>query len=89
MYEIHADELKVLNCLIHAEEVNTIITETKLPTKVVIDIVRHLFHYRYIKAVDDSGKEMAMFEIDRIKLVRFILSAKGFVELERLQKHSK
>lgn len=83
MYEIKNPELKVLNCLIHAEEVKSIMVETGIPENVVIDIVRHLFHYGYIKPVNSEGKSLAMFEIDRIRSVKFILSAKGFAELER------
>ena len=82
MLEIGKDELKVMNSLVHAETVGTVISETGLQDKVVIDIVRHLHHYRYIKAVDANGKEMPMFEIDKIKRILFMLTAKGFSEIE-------
>jgi hypothetical protein len=83
MIEIRADELKVMGCLVHAEQVDTVVAETGLMEKVVIDIVRHLRHYNYVKPVDDAGRDMAMFEIDKIRRVRFILTAKGYAELEK------
>lgn len=82
MIEIGADELKVLNCLVHAEQSATVIAETGMSEKVVIDIIRYLHHYRFIKAVDENGKELPMFEIDKIRKVRFILSSKGYSVLE-------
>lgn len=83
MFEIKSDELRVMGCLIHAETVETVIRETGIQSRVVIDIIRHLFHYRYIKPVSDTGKGMAMFEIDTILNVRFILSSKGYSVLEK------
>jgi mannitol-1-phosphate/altronate dehydrogenase len=82
MLEINQDELRVLACLIHAEWVEAVITETGLQEMVVIDIVKHLRHYRYVKPVDDSGREIAMFEADKIRKVKFILTSKGYSVLE-------
>jgi hypothetical protein len=83
VYEIRKEELSVLNCLIHAEQVDSVIAETGIQEKVVIDIVRHLLHYGYIKAVNDNGRELTMFEIDGIRKVRFMLTSKGYSEIER------
>ena len=83
MFEIGNDELRVMNCLVHAEELASVIIETGLPEKVVIDIVRHLVHYRYVKPVNESGRELGMFEVDKIRKVMFLLSAKGYKELEK------
>ncbi|MBS3915894.1 MAG: hypothetical protein KG003_15465 [Bacteroidetes bacterium] len=88
MYEIKADELKVLKCMVHAETLDSVITETGLSGNVVIDIVKHLRHYRYVKPVDENGREVSMFEADKIRRVRFILTAKGFTELEKQPRNS-
>lgn len=82
MIEIGSDELKVMNCLMHAETAGTVISETGMQQKVVIDIIRQLHHYRYIKSVDEAGRSLSMFEVDKIRKVRFILTAKGISELE-------
>jgi hypothetical protein len=89
MFEIKADELRILNRLVHAEDVESVIADTGIPAKVVIDIVRHLFHFRYIKAVNDDGRELGMFEIDGIRKVKFMLTSKGFLEIERQLKGTK
>lgn len=86
MFEPGKEEWQVLGCLIHAETVETVVRETGLPVKVVIDIVRNLFHYRFIKPVNDKGREVPMFEIDAILDVRFMLSSKGYSALEKHMK---
>lgn len=86
MIEIGSDELKVMNCLVHAETAGTVIAETGMQAKVVIDIIRHLHHYRFIKAVNEDGREMMMFEVDKIRKVRFILAARGFEEVTNAKK---
>lgn len=82
MLEIGADELKVLGCMIHAESMETIIQETGFQSKVALDIVRSLVHYRYLKAVDANGKGLNMFSPDKLRHVRFMLTAKGFEALQ-------
>lgn len=77
MIEILEDEKKVLGCLMHAEKLKTIIEETGLPSKVVLDIVRSLWHYRFIKAVDSIGKEVSMVDIDLLHRANFTMTAKG------------
>ncbi|MBL7812611.1 MAG: hypothetical protein JNL57_10350 [Bacteroidetes bacterium] len=80
--EILSDERKVLALLIHAESMDTIIRETGLQAKVALDIVRNLVHYGYVKLTDTEGKPVSMFSPDKLKAVRFMLSAKGFDVLE-------
>ena len=83
MIEILADDLSVLNCLVHAESIKMVQAETGLSAKVVLDIIRTLWHHRYIKAVDANEKEVLMVDVDLLKKARFRLTAKGFEELER------
>ncbi|MEY4002415.1 MAG: hypothetical protein EBV15_09885 [Bacteroidetes bacterium] len=85
MLEIGDDELKVLNCLLHPESMETVVSETKFHPKVALDIVRTLVHYRYVKAQDVSGKSLAMFSPDKLTLVRFVLTAKGLKEITSAQ----
>lgn len=86
MFEIGPDELKVMNCMVHAESLETVVTETKFPPKVVLDIIRHLVHYRYLKPVDSEGKTLAMFSPDKMKKIRFMLTAKGVDALQNVKK---
>ena len=81
MLEIGDDELKVMNCLLHPESMETVVSETKFHPKVALDIVRTLVHYRYVKAQDVSGKSLTMFSPDKLTLVRFVLTAKGLKEI--------
>lgn len=82
MFEIGKDEFNVMNCMVHAEYLETVIQECGLKDKVVIDIIRHLRHHRFVKPVDENGRELAMFEADKIRRVRFMLTAKGYSALE-------
>jgi len=66
-----------MNCLLHPESMEAVVTETKFHPKVTLDIVRTLVHYRYVKAQDVSGKSLTMFSPDKLALVRFVLTAKG------------
>ncbi len=77
MIEILEDEKKVLGCLLHPERLKTIQEETGLQPKVVLDIVRSLWHYRFIKAVDGKGKEVMMVDIDLLHRASFTMTAKG------------
>jgi hypothetical protein len=81
MFEIGEHELKVMNCLLHPESIETAVTESGLPQKVVLDIIRNLVHYRYIKPTDADGKVVNMFSPDKLRAVRFVLSAKGISAL--------
>ncbi len=81
MLEIREDELKVMNCLLHPESMETVVAETKFHPKVALDIVRTLVHYRYVKAQDVTGKSLTMFSPDKLALVRFVLTAKGLKEI--------
>lgn len=76
-FEPLLDDLKVMNSLIHPDTVATIMSETSLSRKVCIDIVRNLFHYRYIKPVNNENKTITSFDVDNIDKVKFILTGKG------------
>lgn len=82
MIEILEDEKKVLGCLVHAENLQTVVSETGLSPKVARDILRTLWHYRYIKAVDSKGKEVLLVDADLLHKAGFILTARGFEALE-------
>jgi hypothetical protein len=82
MIEINTDELRVMACLLHAERLETVVEETGMMDKVVIDIMRQLRHYRYVKPVDENGRELSMFDVDKIRGVKFILTSKGYSALE-------
>jgi cell division FtsZ-interacting protein ZapD len=81
MFEIGDDERKVLLCLIHAETPLTVVEDTSLAVNVVIDIIRQLHHYRYIKAIGSNNQVMGNFDVDKIRITRFQLTAKGFNEI--------
>jgi hypothetical protein len=81
MFEIGDDERKVLLCLIHAETPLTVVEDTNLAVNVVIDIMRQLHHYRYIKAIGNNNQVMGNFDVDKIRKTRFQLTAKGFDEI--------
>lgn len=81
MFEIGDDERKVLLCLIHAETPLTVVEDTNLPVNVVVDIMRQLHHYRYIKAIGSNNQVMGNFDVDKIRKTRFQLTAKGFDEI--------
>jgi predicted transcriptional regulator len=81
MFEIGADELMILNLLIHAENAENIIQESGLPQKVGIDIIRQLFHYGYIQSLNSSNQRQNSFDVDGIKKTRFQLTAKGINEI--------
>ena len=70
-------ELKVMNCLLHPESLETAVNESGLPHKVVLDIIRNLVHYRFVKPTDSEGKVISMFSPDKLRAVRFVLTAKG------------
>lgn len=82
MIEIGKDELLVMNHLIHVETLQQVVEEIDLSRPVVIDIVKQLLHYRYIKALDLSNNQRLTFNIDQILQTRFQLTAKGYEELE-------
>ena len=82
MFEIGPDELNILGRLIHAETAANIIEEAGLPEKVAIDIIRQLFHYRYIKSLNALNQRQTSFDVDGIKKTRFQLTAKGFEALQ-------
>jgi len=81
MFEIGDDERKVLLCLIHAETPLTVVEDTNLAVNVVVDIMRQLHHYRYIKAIGNNNQVMGNFDVDKIRKTRFQLTAKGFDEI--------
>jgi hypothetical protein len=82
MIEIGKDELLVMNHLIHVETLQQVVEEIDLSRPVVIDIVKQLLHYRYIKALDLSNNQRLTFNVDQILQTRFQLTAKGYEELE-------
>jgi hypothetical protein len=82
MIEIGKDELLVMNHLIHVETLQQVVEEINLSRPVVIDIVKQLLHYRYIKALDLSNNQRLTFNVDQILQTRFQLTAKGYEELE-------
>ena len=65
MLEIGDDEIQVMNRLIHAEKVQHLVEEISFPQPVVIDIVRQLFHHRYIKAVDARNTQRLTINLDQ------------------------
>ena len=82
MIEIGKDELLVMNHLIHVETLQQVVEEINLSRPVVIDIVKQLLHYRYVKALDISNNQRLTFNVDQILQTRFQLTAKGYEELE-------
>ncbi len=52
MIEIGKDELLVMSRLIHVETLQQVVEEIDLSRPVVIDIVKQLLHYRYVKDLD-------------------------------------
>ena len=82
MIEIGKDELLVMNHLIHVETLQQVVEEIDLSRPVVIDIVKQLLHYRYIKALDLSNNQRLTFNVDQILQTRVQLTAKGYEELE-------
>ncbi len=82
MLEIGNDEILVMNRLIHAEKVQHLVEEIPLSQPVIIDIVRQLFHHRFIKAMDAKNTQRLTINIDEILQASFQLTAKGFQELE-------
>jgi hypothetical protein len=82
MIEIGKDELLVMNHLIHVETLQQVVEEINLSRPVVIDIVKQLLHYRYVKALDLSNNQRLTFNVDQILQTRFQLTAKGYEELE-------
>ncbi len=81
--ELFDEELKIMNRLLHAESLSTIIEETQIPAKVVADIIRMLVHHRFVKPVDKAGSVLGYFDSDKFKNVRFILTAKGIDALNQ------
>jgi hypothetical protein len=86
VFEIGTAELQVMGCLVHADTPETVISETGIAQKVVLDIFKYLHHYRYIKVVDEYGKSKAMFEADGLIQTHFILTAKGLSEIAKQDK---
>jgi|694.fasta_scaffold51267_5 hypothetical protein len=82
MIEIGKDELLVMSRLIHVETLQQVVEEIDLSRPVVIDIVKQLLHYRYVKALDLSNNQRLTFNVDQILQTRFQLTAKGYEELE-------
>jgi hypothetical protein len=82
MIEIGKDELLVMSRLIHVETLQQVVEEINLSRPVVIDIVKQLLHYRYVKALDISNNQRLTFNVDQILQTRFQLTAKGYEELE-------
>jgi hypothetical protein len=89
MLEIGNDEIQVMNRLIHAEKVEHLIEEISLSQHVIIDIIKQLFHHRYIKAVDAHNSQKLSINVDQIRQTSFQLTAKGFNELERFSPEEK
>lgn len=81
MFEIGTDELLILGLLIHAELAESVISESKLPEKVGIDIIRQLFHHGYIMSINQQNIRQISFDVDGIKNTRFQLTAKGITAL--------
>jgi hypothetical protein len=77
MIEILEAEKKVLSCLIHPELIQTVVEETGISAKVVKDIIRNLWHYRFIKAVDKNNREILLVDADLLHKARFTMTAKG------------
>ncbi len=86
MFEIGTTEIQVMGCLVHADTPETVISETGIAQKVVLDIFKYLHHYRYIKVVDEYGKSKAMFEADGLLHTYFMLTAKGLAEISKQDK---
>lgn len=84
MLEIGEDELLVLNTLLHPESIEQIIDEVPLSEPVVIDIVRQLFHFGYIKIYTESRPIPSSFDVDQIKVTYFQLTAKGLAEINNI-----
>jgi hypothetical protein len=82
MIEIGKDELLVMSRLIHVETLKQVVEEIDLSRPVVIDLVKQLLHYRYVKALDLSNNQRLTFNVDQILQTRFQLTAKGYEELE-------
>jgi hypothetical protein len=82
MIEIGEDELLVMNRLIHVETLQQVVEEINLSRPVVIDIVKQLLHYRYVKTLDLSNNQRLTFNVDQILQTRFQLTAKGYEVLE-------
>lgn len=82
MLEIGDDEIQIMNRLIHAEKVQYLVEEISIPQPVLIDIIRQLFHYRFIKAVDSKNAQRLTINVDEILQTTFQLTAKGFQEVE-------
>ena len=82
MIEIGKDELLVMSRLIHVETLQQVVEEINLSRPVIIDIVKQLLHYRYVKALDISNNQRLTFNVDQILQTRFQLTAKGYEELE-------
>jgi hypothetical protein len=66
MLEIGNDEILVMNRLIHAEKVQYLVEEISLPRNVLIDIIRQLFHHRFIKAIDSKNVQRLTINVDEI-----------------------
>ncbi len=81
MFEIGTDELLILGLLIHAELAESVISESKLPEKVGIDIIRQLFHHGYVMSINQQNIRQISFDVDGIKNTRFQLTAKGITAL--------
>lgn len=82
MLEIGGDEILVMERMIHAEALESIIYEINLSKPVIIDIVKQLLHHRFIKALDASNQQKLTVNMDAILKVKFQLTAKGLKELE-------
>jgi hypothetical protein len=83
MLEIGLDELQVLDKLVHPESIEQIIAEISLPEPVVIDIVRQLFHFGFIKLYSETKPVPLSFDVDQIKITYFQLTAKGINEINK------
>ncbi len=82
MLEVGGDEILVMERMIHAEALESILDEINLSKPVIIDIVKQLLHHRYIKALDSSNQQKLTVNMDAILKVKFQLTAKGLKELE-------
>ena len=82
MLKVGGDEILVMERMIHAEALESIIDEINLRKPVIIDIVKQLLHHRYIKALDSSNQQKLTVNMDAILKVKFQLTAKGLKELE-------
>jgi hypothetical protein len=72
-FEPSGEEIDVLACFLHGENVRLATEDIQLSLPVIKDIVYLLFHHRYLKNVDGS----IHFNKDDIEDTPLIITAKG------------